>query len=298
MKITRIESFRHKLGEGPLWDPVEGVLYGADVLGRQLWRYDPARGDYDTWTFSGTVSALALRARGGAIVATSGGLQFFDFTTAKPTLIENVCARDPMLLLNDGKVDAAGRFIVGDVYKSGEKAEASLYSVDINAGVRVLDSDYIVSNGPCWSPNGAVFYCAETVRGDIYTYDYDTRHGTVSGRRLFTNTLALGGSPDGTTVDADGCLWTALCGGSKVVRYRSDGAPTMTIDLPTQLVSSVMFGGPDLDRLFVTSIDGAAAAREIEMAAKNPAPHDDNSGALFVIDGLGITGVPERRFAG
>ena len=59
-----------------------------------------------------------------------------------------------------------------------------------------------------------------------------------------------------------------------------------------------MFGGPALDRLFVTSIDGAAAAREIEMAPGDQAPSDENSGALFVIDGLGITGLPERRYAG
>jgi len=34
------------------------------------------------------------------------------------------------------------------------------------------------------------------------------------------------------------------------------------------------------------------------MAAANPVPSDEDSGALFVIDGLGITGLVENRFSG
>ena len=298
MKITTIEPFRCKLGEGPLWDVREQALYGTDLLNRSIWRYDPATGERDEWVFADQTGSFALREGGGAIVALTSGLYLCDFTSRTQHPIVDPCAWDEQLQLNDGKVDRAGRFVVGSVHQSGAAATAGFYSVGRDLAVATLDSGFVVTNGPCWSPAGDILYVADTATGDIVAYDYDTATGAASGRRLFANTAALGGGPDGATVDAAGFLWSAICGGSKVVRYAPDGAVALVIDMPTPLISSVMFGGPDLDRLFVTSIDGAAAALDIEMAARNPVPHDEYSGALFVIDGLGVTGIPEPRFAG
>ena len=101
---------------------------------------------------------------------------------------------------------------------------------------------------------------------------------------------AFGGLPDGATVDAEGRVWVAICGGAKVVCFEPDGAVARVIDMPVPLVSSVMFGGPDLDKLYVTSIDGAAIGRNV--------PRDAQSGGLFVVEGLGVRGLPEPRFAG
>ena len=297
MKITRFEPFRFKLGEGPLWDVEEQALYGTDVLGRNLWRFDPARSDLQTWAFDRYVTAVALRRSGGAVVALQDGLYLFDFQTGESRLVAPLCRVEDKVQLNDGKVDPAGRFLVGSVRTGPDAAPAELYQLDSHREVATLDTDFIVTNGPCWSPDGSVFYFSDTVKREIYAYDYDLRTGDVANRSVFANTEALGGMPDGATVDAEGCIWSALCGGGKVVRYRPDGTVALVVDMPAPLVSSVMFGGANLDRLFVTTIDPAAAAAEIAMAA-NTLPNDENSGALFVIDGLGVVGVPEPRFAG
>lgn len=296
MKITRIEPFRHKLGEGPVWDVVEQALYGTDVLGRKFWRYDPVRGDYDAWTTGDTVSSIALCETGGALLALSSGLYMFDFSSGKQTLISNAGAEKPELILNDGKVDRAGRFVYGNVHTSGRMGEAALYSIASDFNVNMLDNDFIVTNGPCWSPDGNIFYFSDSVRKNIYAYDYDMTSGAVAGRRIFVDTGKFAGIPDGATVDADGYLWTAICGGSEIVRFKPDGTVDLVIGLPTPAVSSVMFGGADLDRLFVTSINSEAAAAEIPLAANSWVKSDENSGALFVIDGLGIRGMPECRF--
>jgi sugar lactone lactonase YvrE len=298
MDITAIESFRCKLGEGPVWDVAEQALYGTDLLARSIWRYDPAADTRQSWSFADYTGSFALRESGGAIVALSSGLYLYDFVTGAQRLIADVCAHDEQLQLNDGKVDRQGRFVVGSVHTSGTQALAAWHGVAADLSVRTLDRDVAVTNGPCWSPDGTIFYAADSMRGDIFAYDYDVADGGVSNRRVFANTLALGGIPDGATVDAQGFVWTAICGGSKVVRYAPTGEIALTIAMPTPLISSVIFGGRDLDRLFVTSIDGEAAAREIPAAAANPVPSDPFSGAVFVIDGLGITGLPERRFAG
>jgi sugar lactone lactonase YvrE len=76
----------------------------------------------------------------------------------------------------------------------------------------------------------------------------------------------------------------------KLVRYTPDGQLERVIDMPVKKVTSVMFGGPDLDVLYVTSM------------AKPPLPRFPGDpvqrGSLFAITGLGIRGVPEPRFAG
>lgn len=265
---------------------------------RSIWRYDPVSGARQSWQFRDQVGSFALRRTGGALVALTSGLFLFDFATGQLKPLGNPCAADPKLQLNDGKVDPAGRFVVGSVHTSALVNTAALYTVDTDRTISTLDDDYIVVNGPCWSVDGKTFYVADSVRQVIYAYDYDVARGAATDRRVFAQVRGLGGIPDGATCDSQGFLWSALCGAGKVVRFTRAGAVDRIIEMPTPLVSSVTFGGRNLDRLFVTSIDPAAAAAEIEMAANTPHKSDENSGELFVVDGLDVTGVAERRFAG
>ncbi len=99
-----------------------------------------------------------------------------------------------------------------------------------------------------------------------------------------------GGAADGSTVDAEGYLWNALVYDGRLVRYAPDGGVDRIIDMPVKKITSVMFGGPELDTLYVTSM------------AKPPPPRFPGDGvlrgSLFAISGLGVTGVPEPRFGG
>jgi len=58
------------------------------------------------------------------------------------------------------------------------------------------------------------------------------------------------------------------------------------VTIPCQLPSSVTFGGPNLDVLFVTSISDSG----------NTKKDGPNDGFLFAIDGLGAIGLPEPTF--
>ena len=80
------------LGEGPVWDVEEGALYWVDGTGRRvgkpsLWRLDPATGTTRNWTLGRDVGAMALRRRGGAVMALDDGF-YFDFTNGKLDLIK------------------------------------------------------------------------------------------------------------------------------------------------------------------------------------------------------------------
>src|SRR3546814_13523700 len=61
------------------------------------------------------------------------------------------------------------------------------------------------------------------------------------------------GNPDGMTFDAEGGLWVACWGASRVMRFAPDGTPDRHIALPASQITSCTFAGPGLDRMFVTS---------------------------------------------
>jgi sugar lactone lactonase YvrE len=170
-----------------------------------------------------------------------------------------------------------------------EGPNGALYRLDPDFSLRQLDEKIIVSNGPCWSPDGATFYFADTWTGDIWAYDYDQSTGAVSNRRTFVSVdRSRGGAADGSTVDAEGFLWNALVYDGRLVRYDPTGRTDRVIDMPVKKITSVMFGGPNLDILFVTSM------------AKPPLPRFPGDGrlrgSLFAIHDLGIKGLPEPRF--
>ena len=80
----------------------------------------------------------------------------------------------------------------------------------------------------------------------------------------------------------------ALCEGGKILCFRPDGKLERVIETPMQLAASVMFGGPNLDQLYLTSIDPALLGR----------PSDEHGGSTWVITDLGVRGIAEPRYAG
>ena len=290
MKISRVETKHCLVGEGPVWDVAEQALYFVDIVGRQLHRYDPLGGATTSWTAPAVIGSIALREGGGALLALPDGVYTLDFDSGGITPLALPGVRDPRIQFNDGKVDRRGRFIVGSTDSNLKDTQpiGALYSLDANHVMTVIDTGIHISNGPCWSPDNKTFYFSDSLLHAIHAYDYDLATGAIANRRLFASTRDLGGIPDGATVDRDGLMWMAICEGAKVVAFRPGGAIERIVDMPVSLPASVMFGGANLDLLFVTSIDPTVLGRSAE----------DGGGHTFVIEGLGARGIPEPRYAG
>lgn len=291
MRIEIVVDVKTTLGEGPVWDVEQQRLYWIDSFdGRVLRCTDDGR-ELRAWEVGQKIGSMALRKHGdAALVALQTGIYNLDLPSGDLELIVDPEPGLPNNRLNDGKVDRQGRFIVGSMDTQEDQASAKLYRLDPDLSLHTLDEGIIVSNGPCWSPSGDTFYFADTWSGEIWTYDYDNASGAVANRRTFAKVdTSTGGAADGCTVDAEGCLWQALVYAGKLVRYTPDGQVDRIIDMPVKKVTSLTFGGPNLDTLFVTSM------------AKPPLPRfpDDGQqrGALFAITGLGVKGIAERRFA-
>ncbi|MDU8605792.1 SMP-30/gluconolactonase/LRE family protein [Pseudomonas syringae group sp. 247E2] len=291
MRIEIVVDVKTTLGEGPVWDVEQQRLYWIDSFdGRVLRCTDDGR-ELRAWDVGQKIGSMALRRSGdAALVALQTGIYNLDLPTGDIELIVDPEPGLPGNRLNDGKVDRHGRFIVGSMDTREDQASAKLYRLDPDLSLHTLDEGIIVSNGPCWSPGGETFYFADTWSGDIWAYDYDNTSGAVANRRTFAKVdTSAGGAADGCTVDAEGCLWQALVYAGKLVRYTPDGQVDRIIDMPVKKVTSLTFGGPNLDTLYVTSM------------ARPPLPRfpedGQQRGALFAITGLGVQGIAERRFA-
>src|SRR5205807_4085458 len=59
---------RVQLGEGPLWDEREGVLWWVDINAGHVHRFDPATGQDRFFQVDQTVGAVALRTAGSELV--------------------------------------------------------------------------------------------------------------------------------------------------------------------------------------------------------------------------------------
>lgn len=286
-----------QLGEVPNWDAATQRLWFIDGLGGALMSCDAQGRDLARWDMGCVIGSYALREGGGVIVALETGLHAFDPESGALTLIAHPEAGKEGVRLNDGRVDARGRFVVGslDMASLGrdnvpDQSGGTLYRLDPDLSLHVLQTGITISNGLAWSPDDAVFYFADCVIDRIYAYDWDADAGTPTNRRLFAQT-EKGAIPDGACVDSEGGYWFvtngAATGVGEVRRLAPDGRLDRVVTMPVSCPTSLCFGGPDLDVLYVTSMNVSAIAR--------PMPHD---GALFSIHGLGARGLPQRRFAG
>jgi sugar lactone lactonase YvrE len=290
--MLRIEVFsdrKEALGEGPLWDVKEQRLYWIDSYGPIVHRADAEGGDRKSWTMPEPIGSLALREKGGAVVSLRSGFHFLDFDSGAVTRINETHPDELRPRLNDGKVDRQGRFVAGSMDFHETHPVGKLFRLDPDLSVHTLDTGIVCSNGPCWSPDGKTFYFTDSYTRAIWAYDYDTETGNVRSRRTFASFDAVGGFPDGATVDAEGYVWSVAVYASRLVRFDPNGVVDRIVGLPAFSVTSVIFGGPNLDVAYITSM-----ARPY-----NGEYHKEReAGMTFAVYGLGVKGIPEPRFKG
>jgi sugar lactone lactonase YvrE len=304
VEIKLLIDAQNNLGEGPLWDVAEQKLYWIDSLDRWIYCCDADGRNVKKWAVPQDIGSMALREKGGAILALRNGFHAFDFATGIASLIVDPEPGLDRNRLNDGKVDRRGRFVAGSMDSREAEPLGALYRLDPDLTCHVLDRGIIASNAPCWSPDGRILYFADTLKRTISAYDYDLAAGAVSNKRLFASTAHDPGLPDGGTVDADGYVWSAQIVAGRLVRYAPDGKVDRIVEFPAAMLTSVMFGGSNLDILFVTTM-GKLSVDSLEYLKRNPVPAGKSVmpgspgvGGLFAAYGLGVKGLPEPRFVG
>ena len=281
----RVGDARAILGEGPSWDPVREVLWWVDIKGRQLHR-TALDGTDRAIDVAQPLGCVVLRASGGLMGATPEGFVAIDPDDGTLTLLASVEADDPDTRMNDGKVDPAGRFWAGTMRDDERPVGGALYRLDPDLRVTRMLTRVSIANGLDWTDDGREMLYIDTTTQRIDRIEYDAASGGLGARRSWVSIPDPAGHPDGMTLDAEGCAWVALWGAWCVVRFAPDGTPLARIDVPASSTSSCVFGGPDLDQLFITTAQWP-----------DPSVAAPGAGGLYVAR-PGVRGRPPTAFAG
>ncbi|HET9811903.1 MAG TPA: SMP-30/gluconolactonase/LRE family protein [Sphingomicrobium sp.] len=275
------------LGEGPVWVEAERALYWVDIKGWKIFRLDEG-GAVTSWPTPLRVGSLAPRDSGGFIAGTEHGFAEIDLESGRFHVFANPEPARPGNRFNDGKTDRTGRFWAGTMDNEERAASGALYRLDPDRRWKLIDDGYRVTNGPAFDPSGTRMYHTDSARQIIYAFDLSSS-GEVSHKRVFAEFGEDEGYPDGMTVDAEGHLWVAFWDGWSIRRLSTEGAVIETVKMPVQRPTSCAFGGPALDRLYVTS---ASIDLDEQALAMQPC-----AGGLFLLE-TGVRGMAPLPYAG
>jgi L-arabinonolactonase len=273
-----------------MWSVGEQALYWTDNLGGRIHRLEPESGREQSIVLGQNVMAIGLREGGGLVLALAKQLAFYE-PEGELDLIMGVEQDQPRNRFNDAKVDRRGRYWAGTMNDiDWDEPSGSLYRLDPGLELSRRQGAVVCANGLGWSPDNRTFYFCESFRYAIFAYDFDPDAGVLTARRVFaTVDRRTGGFPDGLTVDAEGGVWSAQNGAGRVVRHAPGGEVTHEVEVPVPQPTSCIFGGRDLDILYITT---SRQNMTPEQLGRYPL-----SGSVLALR-PGPTGVPEPLFAG
>jgi sugar lactone lactonase YvrE len=276
------------LGECPRWDEQAQLLYWIDINSFKLHRFDPATGRDDFLLFDEEIGCFSLRQQAGFLLAMRSGFYLLDGWNTERRFIADPESTLDKNRFNDGRADAKGRMFAGSIYPPKDYGGASIYSLEAPAKIQRWVEGLLTSNGIAFSPDNKTFYYADTPSHAIQQCDYDLETGVPSNCRLFHQFPHGNGRPDGAAVDSEGCYWTALYEGGRIVRLNPVGDIVQEIAVPAKCPTMVAFGGPDLKTLFITTVGNRPDA-ELQQFP--------DSGSVFKVR-VDVPGLVEHRYLG
>jgi sugar lactone lactonase YvrE len=280
-----VHQARARLGEGPVWDGRTQSLFWIDILNYRVHQFFPERGTDRVFEVGDLVGSIALTHSDALLLALRHAIARLDLVTGKVEHLLGVEEDKPDNKLNDGKPDAKGRFWFGSF--SQNEGEAALYRYDPDGSLHVMQPDMTGSNGLGWSPDGRIFYLTDSGEKKIYAYDFEVATGELSNRRVFVDLSDRDPTPDGLTVDEEGCVWSAQFDGSGVIRFSPEGRELERIDVPVKRTTSCAFGGRERKHLYITTASVGLSEQEIE--------ENFHSGDLYCLT-TEVVGLPFHRF--
>ena len=286
-KIQTIGTRISKWGEGPIW--WQDYLFYVDIEDHSIVQLNIEMNEEIILDVGERIGTIVPQEDRGFIYAGDSGIIAFDpISGTTQTLADPESEKRETNRFNDGKCDPFGRFWAGTISLVKKTGDAALYMLDIDGKLHQKVDKITNSNGICWSLDATKLYHIDTPTKQVRVYDYDQDSGNIGNATIAVDTASNGfkDSPDGMTIDANGNLWIAFCHGGCVACFDPlSGKLLNRIDLPCVETTACTFGGPNLDRLFVTT--------GIHKNIKEP-----DAGKVFVIDDLGVKGMPAFAYRG
>lgn len=240
------------LGQSPVWSASEGLLFWVDPKRAKLHRYKPKTGNTRRYDLPLKASVIALA--GGQLLM-AGGLEIglFDIETEEFVRLATLDGDAEDIRINCGGTAPDGSFWFATMDSAETTARSQWYRFGPDARITRVDiAPVIIPSAACFAPSAGTFYTADTTEQEILAFDFDGVSGLIN-RRVFATTSKGAGYPDGSAIDAEGCLWNAEWDGGRLVRYQPDGRVDTVVNLPTSRPTGCCFGGDDMRTLYITT---------------------------------------------
>jgi xylono-1,5-lactonase len=289
MHIQTIWPAELDLGEGPLWHAPSGRFFFVDVPGCALHAWHASTGARQSWPLPERIGWLIARRDGDGFMA---GLQSgFARLWLEPALrlekLGSPHAGQPDVRLNDAKADCHGRIWAGSMNNVDmRRADGQLTRLDPDGSFTVMETGIRIANGPCIRADGTRMLHTDSALDCVYHYHIGL-NGDLLNKQEWKRFGGRQGTPDGMTLDANGNVWIAFWGGACLRQFTPDGELLQRVDLPALQITSVAFGGDDLQSLVVTSARNGMSDKQL---AQYP-----GSGSVFLLR-PGVAGVLPQSY--
>ncbi|WP_404425049.1 SMP-30/gluconolactonase/LRE family protein [Nibricoccus sp. IMCC34717] len=274
-------QLRFDLAEGPVWDSRTQHVYWLNIPSGSVYRCQAdGKSPEEVLTLGEAVGGLVLADDGALLLLATEG-KIYRYMEGRLSLLLSSTERLRGTRWNDAYVDFHGRLYTGSI--KGQ-VPGLFCSISPGESLTVYESEIGCSNGIGLSPDRTTLYHTDSHAGTIWKYEYAADSGSLTNKTVFASLNDC--MPDGLVVDREGCVWTALWGGSGLARLSANGHILQRITLPAVYVTSICFGGPELRTLFITSGTG-----------EDPARCGLCGGRLFRLE-TEVAGFPPNRFPG
>ena len=274
-----------QLGEGALWHPTRRQFFWFDIIGQKLLTRD--RDGDRMWRFPEMVSAAAWVSEDVLLIAGERDLFLLDLETEEIEPLADLESNQPGNRSNDGRADRQGGFWIGTMGKDPDTraGKGAIYRF-CKGELRLLYPGLSIPNAICFAPDGHTAYFTDTAAQIIQKVALDAKGWPSAAPEPFVDLRSEGLYPDGAVTDADGNLWNAQWGASRVACYSPQGKFLRAIAFPAPHTSCPSFGGPDLTTLFCTTALEGMSPDDIAAAP--------DAGKTFATPS-GTRGLPEPR---
>ena len=263
------------LGEGPTYDVTTDTAWWFDIREGRLFEAHLGSHSIRVHALGRMASALGRIDAERQLIVAEDGLYIRALADGAMTPFRPLEADNPDTRSNDCRVHQSGTFWIGTMGRKAERGAGAIYAL-YGGKISTLFPGISIPNSICFSPDGATGYFTDTARAVLYSVPLNPATGLPRAEpEVLLRHTGIGGL-DGSVCDADGQIWNACWGASRVDVYSPQGERLRSLRVPARQASCPAFVGPDLSHLLVTS-----ASQDMDDVARAA---DPQAGCTFLLE--------------